>query len=75
MYDYFEGYRTDDVIKLDKSIRAALKPDWKNNMQKRNRIKGAIYDVIKHDGLDDHITDMIVDQLFSIVETQEEYDI
>jgi len=75
LYDYFEGYRTDDVIKLDKSIRKAIQPDWKNNLQKRRRVQRAIYEVVKNDGLGDHITDMIVDHLFSIVETQEEYDI
>ncbi|MCT7857324.1 MAG: hypothetical protein N4Q19_02640 [Lactobacillus iners] len=70
LYDYFKG-NADKALSMDRAIRASLSTNWKDNYQKQKQIKNAIYDNLLQYS---HDEDKEVDDIFSIMERQKEYD-
>lgn len=73
LYDYFGG-NTDEALSMDRAIKASLSTNWKDNYQKQKQIKHAIYDNLLQYGYDKDKIYKEVDDIFSIMERQKEYD-
>lgn len=74
LYDFFD----DDVqltVDVDGAIRMAIEPGWKKQFQKQQRIRLAIYNkLISHQYEEVRATEE-TNEVYSIAERQEEYDI
>lgn len=73
LYDYFGG-NTDEALSMDRAIKASLSTNCKDNYQKQKQIKHAIYDNLLQYGYDKDKIYKEVDDIFSIMERQKEYD-
>lgn len=73
LFDYFEK-DLNLAIDVDEAIRGAIQPGWKNNFQKQQRIRLAIYRKLRlHSYNEDRATEE-TNQVFDIAQRQEEYD-
>ena len=60
---------------MHKAILAALQTNWKANYQKQRKIKLAIYKNLSLYSDDEDEKTEKVDEIFNIIERQDEYDI
>ena len=73
LYDYFEE-NVELTIDVDGAIRVSIQPDWKRNFQKQQKIRLAIYrKLLLHMYTEDRATEE-TNNVFDIVQRQEEYD-
>ncbi len=73
LYDYFEE-NAELTVDVDTAIRVSIQPDWRRNFQKQQRIKFAIYTkLLVHMYTEDRATEE-TNNVFDIVQRQEEYD-
>lgn len=73
LYDFLNRNK-DLAIQLDEAINDAKQPDWKDNYQKQQRIRGAIYHTLKDIyGLKEATAK--TKEIYDIIENMEEYDI
>lgn len=73
LYDYFKN-DTDLAVDIDTAIWKAIEPDWKNNFQKQQNIRLAIYRVLIHHGYaNDKAQEEAINIFETIVKRQEEY--
>lgn len=74
LYDFF----ADDVeltVDVDGAIRMAIEPGWKKQFQKQQRIRLAIYKKLISHKYDEARATEETNEVYSIAERQEEYDI
>ena len=72
LYDYFER-NIDLAIDVDGAIRSSIQPDWKENFQKQQKIKSAIYKkLLLHMYTEDRATEE-TNNVFDIAQRQDEY--
>lgn len=73
LYDYFEQ-NVELTIDVDGAIRVSIRPEWKRNFQKQQRIRLAIYQkLLLHSYSEDRATEE-TNNVFDIAQRQEEYD-
>lgn len=73
LYDYFEC-DIDRAVSMHEAILSSLQTNWKANHQKQRKITLAIYNNLSlYSNNEDKKTKM-VDEIFNIIERQEEYD-
>lgn len=73
LYDYFEQ-NVELTIDVDGAIRVSIRPEWKRNFQKQQRIRLAIYQkLLLHNYTEDKATEE-TNNVFDIAQRQEEYD-
>ncbi|AEE97974.1 type I restriction endonuclease subunit R [Mahella australiensis] len=73
LYDYFQN-NVELTVDVDNAIRISIQPDWKRNFQKQQRIRLAIYKkLLSHMYTEDRATEE-TNNVFEIVQRQEEYD-
>ncbi|NSX31114.1 MULTISPECIES: HsdR family type I site-specific deoxyribonuclease [Gardnerella] len=73
LYDFF-GRDVDKALSIDQSIRSSLSTNWKDNLQKQKKIKLAIYENLSLYGYGDDEKYSKVEEIYSMIERQEEYD-
>lgn len=74
LYDFFDD-DVDLTVDVDKAIRIAIEPGWKKQFQKQQRIRLAIYKkLLSHQHEEARATEE-TNEVYSIAERQEEYDI
>lgn len=60
------------AVKLDETIKSTSQPDWKQNPQKQQRIKGAIYKILEETyEFDDAVSR--TEEVYTLIEKIEEY--
>ncbi len=72
LYDYLNK----DVqltLDVDNAITHSIRPDWRNNLQKQNNIKSAIYGQLKFHKYSDDEAEKEANNIFNLVQSQEEY--
>jgi type I restriction enzyme R subunit len=73
LYDYFQN-NVELAVDVDRAIRISIQPEWKRNFQKQQRIRLAIYkQLLAHMYTEDRATEE-TNNVFEIVQRQEEYD-
>lgn len=73
LYDYFQN-NAELAVDVDRAIRISIQPEWKRNFQKQQRIRLAIYKkLLAHMYTEDRATEE-TNNVFEIVQRQEEYD-
>ncbi|HOM03494.1 MAG TPA: restriction endonuclease subunit R, partial [Acetivibrio sp.] len=73
LYDYFQN-NVELAVDVDNAIRISIQPEWKRNFQKQQRIRLAIYKkLLAHMYTEDRATEE-TNNVFEIVQRQEEYD-
>lgn len=73
LYDYFQN-NVELAVDVDSAIRISIQPEWKRNFQKQQRIRLAIYkQLLAHMYTEDRATEE-TNNVFEIVQRQEEYD-
>ena len=74
LYDHFEA-NFELTIDVDGAIRVSIRPEWKRNFQKQQRIRLAIYQkLLLHSYSEDKATEE-TQNVFDIAQRQEEYDV
>lgn len=73
LYDYFDGVE-EQAVGMHKAILAALQTNWKANYQKQRKITLAIYKNLSLYSDDEDEKTEKVDEIFNIIERQDEYD-
>lgn len=63
------------AVDLDNKILESIKPGWKENHQKKQNIKRAIYNVLISNNYSEDDAVEKTEQVFDIVQRQEEYDV
>lgn len=74
LFDYF-GKNIVLAVDLDSKILESIKPGWKENHQKKQNIKRAIYNVLISNNYSEDDAVEKTEQVFDIVQRQEEYDV
>lgn len=74
LFDYFNSDE-DLAINLDGVIYTAIQPGWKTNLQKQNKIKEAIFKMLSEFGYTDEIAIEKTNDVYAVVQIQEEYDV
>ena len=73
LFDYFEE-DLELTVDVDGAIRIAIRPAWKKNRQKQQKIRLAIYEkLLLHSYCKDKAEEE-TNQVFDIAQRQEEYD-
>ncbi|VTX81470.1 type I restriction endonuclease subunit R [Gemella haemolysans] len=73
LFDYFDG-DTAKAVNMHNAIKVSLKTNWKENQQKKNSLKLAIFNNLSLYSSDEDENSRKVEEIFEIVERQEEYD-
>lgn len=74
LFDYFDKNIV-LAVDLDNKILESIKPGWKENHQKKQNIKRAIYNVLISNNYSEDDAVEKTEQVFDIVQRQEEYDV
>lgn len=74
LFDFF-GKNIVLAVDLDNKILESIKPGWKENHQKKQNIKRAIYNVLISNNYSEDDAVEKTEQVFDIVQRQEEYDV
>ena len=72
LYDYFDE-DVDKAVNMDRAIRSSLSTNWKDNLQKQKKIKLAIYNNLSLYSHDEEKISDEVEEIFSVMERQDEY--
>lgn len=73
LFDYFDGDAA-KAVNMHNAIKVSLKTNWKENQQKKNSLKLAIFNNLSLYSSDEDENSRKVEEIFEIVERQEEYD-
>ena len=73
IFDYFSG-NEELTLKIDKVIRESIEPDFKENLQKTNKVRRSIYAVMIASGVNKNSAIKEVEKIFEIVKVQSEYE-
>ena len=72
LYDFFDK-NTELAVAVDKAVRIALRPDWKKNYQKQQKIRGAIYQKLMDNGYSEEDAVSTSSTIFDMAQRQDEY--
>lgn len=73
LFDYFDGDAA-KAVNMHNAIKVSLKTNWKENQQKKNSLKLAIFNNLSLYSSDEDENSRKVEEIFEIAERQEEYD-